>query len=76
MAIRSIRPVRWWEKISAPNLAIHGTADKISPIENARATQKHAGNRIRLIEVEGGDHVLSEHAEGLARSIVLFLEKH
>jgi pimeloyl-ACP methyl ester carboxylesterase len=76
-AIRSIRPGPWWEKITAPILAIHGTADKISPIENARATQKQAGNRIRLIEVEGAGHVLfSEHAERVATSIVNFLKEH
>jgi pimeloyl-ACP methyl ester carboxylesterase len=76
-AIRSIRPGPWWEKITAPILAIHGTDDQISPIENARATQKQAGSRIRLIEVEGAGHVLfSEHAERIVTSIVQFLKEH
>lgn len=76
-AIRSIRPGPWWEKITAPILAIHGTADKISPIENARATQGQAGSRIRLVEVEGAGHVVfSEHAERIATSIVPFLKQH
>jgi pimeloyl-ACP methyl ester carboxylesterase len=76
-AIRSIRPGPWWEKITAPILAIHGTADKISPIENARATKGRAGSRIELLEVEGAGHVLfSEHAERIATSIVPFLKQH
>jgi pimeloyl-ACP methyl ester carboxylesterase len=76
-AIRSIRPGPWWQKVTAPILAIHGTDDKISPVENARATQKQSGGRIHLIEVEGGGHVpFSEHAERIATSIVRFLKEH
>jgi pimeloyl-ACP methyl ester carboxylesterase len=76
-AIRTIRPGTWWEKITAPILAIHGTDDKISPIKNARATTRQAGSRIHLIEVDGGGHVLfSEHADRIATSILQFLKEH
>ena len=53
-------------------LTIHGTADRVIPIEDGRAWDAHIP-RHRLLEVEGGDHnfrAAPEHRQQVVAAIV------
>jgi pimeloyl-ACP methyl ester carboxylesterase len=63
------------EQIAAPTLVLHGTADPLVPLAQA----KHTASKIpdaRLITVEGGDHTFfASHYDQVWPEVVAFLNK-
>lgn len=54
-----------WQKVTAPVLVLHGTADTIMSDADSRAiadivNRTHPGNA-RFVEIKGGDHALAVH---------------
>jgi uncharacterized protein len=50
--------------VRVPWLLVHGTADELVPLRDARDARAAAGGRPELVELAGADHVFSgRHAE-------------
>lgn len=79
--LKATSPVRLVEKIQAPVLLIHGTADLRVPFSQGKdmaSALKRAGKRHRFIEQEDGDHHLSQqvHRTQFFRELEAFLAEH
>lgn len=79
--LRATSPALQAERIRAPVLLVHGTADRSVPVEQSRdmaAALRSAGKPHRYIEQEGGDHYLSryEHRLGFFQAMEQFLDQH
>ena len=63
-------------KIDIPTLILHGTADRILPI-NGQGRRLHAAlPDARYVEIEGGPHVMCvSHAEDVNRELLAFLRE-
>jgi dipeptidyl aminopeptidase/acylaminoacyl peptidase len=79
--LRATSPALQAERIRAPVLLVHGTADRTVPVEQsegmARALRR-AGKTYRYIEQEGGDHFLSRYAHRIEffTALETFLGQH
>lgn len=64
-----------FERIAAPTLVIHGTADDVVPFNHARAAATQIPGA-ELLEIEGGEHVaLFTHLAPIRAGVRAFLEK-
>jgi len=54
-------------QVRVPWLLVHGTADTVVPIEDSRVARGRAGGEVRLVELEGVDHVFT--GDGTARMV-------
>jgi pimeloyl-ACP methyl ester carboxylesterase len=76
-------PPGWLEDFSAdiaridvPTLILHGTADRILPIDGQGRRLHAALPDARYVEIEGGPHVMCvTHAEEINRELVAFLRE-
>jgi dienelactone hydrolase len=77
--LRATSPARQAEHIQVPVLLVHGSVDRVVPVEQsadmARAV-KRAGKSYRYIEQDGGDHHLSryEHRLEFFKALEAFLD--
>src|SRR3954452_21318228 len=62
------------KRIDVPTLIVHGTADRILPIDGQGRRLHAALPEARYVEIDGGPHVLAvTHAEELNRELLAFL---
>src|SRR3954452_5134291 len=62
--------------IDVPTLILHGTADRILPIDGQGRRLHAALPSARYVEIEGGPHVMCvTHAEAVNRELVAFLRE-
>lgn len=59
---------------SMPLLVLHGTADAIVPLPQARKLYHEAGEPKQLTLIEGGDHQFSQHAAEAAAAVINWLK--
>lgn len=57
-------------KIATPWLLVHGTADELVPLQDSVDAKRAAGDRPRLVELEGVDHRFSGHEAAMAAAVV------
>jgi pimeloyl-ACP methyl ester carboxylesterase len=62
------------KEIRIPVLIIHGTADRVVPIENSRELAEQVENS-RLVEVEGADHSYKGKEQETAKIIAQWINK-
>ena len=63
-------------RIDVPTLILHGTADRILPIEGQGRRLHAALPDARYVEIEGGPHVgCVTHAEEINRELLAFLRE-
>jgi dipeptidyl aminopeptidase/acylaminoacyl peptidase len=79
--LRATSPALHAERIRAPVLLLHGTADRSVPVQQSQGMAralKSAGKAHRYIEQEGGDHHLSRqgHRTEFFRELETFLDQH
>jgi dienelactone hydrolase len=79
--LKATSPVRLADKIRAPVLLIHGTADLSVPFSQSKdmaSALQRAGKRYRFIEQEDGDHHLGQqvHRTEFFRELEAFLAEH
>ncbi len=79
--LRDTSPALQAARIQAPVLLVHGTSDRIVPVEQSQDMAKalrRAGKSYRYIEQEGGDHWLSrfQHRLEFFRALESFLDHH
>ncbi len=81
--IATIRCIESWaedfredaRKVMIPCLVIHGTADKITPIEFTGLRLQALLPRCRYVEIEGGPHgVIISHAQEVNSALIGFLK--
>lgn len=61
-------------KIDIPTLILHGTADRILPIDGQGRRLHAALPQARYVEIEGGPHVMAlSHADEVNRELLAFL---
>lgn len=79
--LRATSPARQVERIQSPVLLVHGTVDRVVPVDQSAdmaKALKRSGKTYRYIEQEGGDHHLSryEHRVEFFKALESFLDKH
>ncbi len=79
--LRNRSPVNFVEKITTPVLLVHGTDDRSVKVEQSRDMEKamrKAGKHVEYIELDGGDHHLSNNDHRLTTFSAMdeFLAKH
>lgn len=79
--LRATSPARQAERIQVPVLLVHGSVDRVVPVEQSAdmaKALKRAGKSHRYIEQEGGDHHLSryEHRLEFFKALEAFLDEH
>ncbi|MBI3437527.1 MAG: prolyl oligopeptidase family serine peptidase [Proteobacteria bacterium] len=60
---RAHSPANFADQVHIPVLLIHGTNDTVTPISQSRLMQRRlldAGRQVRLVELAGDDHYLSQ----------------
>ena len=63
------------EKITAPTLVLHGSADELVPFSHARLIAKKVSNAV-LVKVKGGGHLFfATHKEKVLPVVTQFLER-
>ncbi len=65
---------QWMESIKIPPLLIHGTKDRIAPIENVRK-EIILLSQARLIELEAGHDIIFTKSHEVAKEIATFLRQ-
>ena len=79
--LRATSPARNAEGIRAPVLLVHGTVDRVVPVDQSETMAKalrRAGKPYQYIELDGGDHHLTRHSHRMAffRALESFLDEH
>lgn len=79
--IRAVSPVNLTDRVRIPILLIHGTDDTVVPIQQSRLMQRRlqaAGKDVRLVELTGDDHWLSDEPTRvqMLRELEGFLAQH
>nr|WP_275574379.1 alpha/beta hydrolase [Natrinema altunense] len=69
-----MRRQRSFRGIRVPTLVLHGTDDRVAPVENARLLEeKIADSRVEL--VEGGSHLFFiENADEVTEAVLSFID--
>jgi non-heme chloroperoxidase len=61
--------------IDVPTLVVHGTADRILPIDATARTLPELNSYVTVVEVDGAPHALAwTHPEEVNKSILAFVE--
>ncbi len=64
------------KKVQVPSLVIHGSGDKITPVDICGRRLKSMLPRCEYLEIDGGPHgLLASHAEEVNAALVRFLNK-
>ncbi|WP_286264734.1 alpha/beta hydrolase family protein [Thalassotalea atypica] len=79
--LKLISPINYVEQINVPVLLIHGEYDKVVPLHQSKYMEdklKDANKVVELIELEHGDHYLSNGANRMKalEAIDGFIQKH
>jgi dipeptidyl aminopeptidase/acylaminoacyl peptidase len=79
--LRATSPALQAERIQAPVLLVHGSADRVVPVQHSRsmaAALQRARKPVRYVEQDGGNHHLGSHRHRLAffRLLAGFLGEH
>ncbi len=61
------------QRIQVPMLILHGTRDEQVPVSDSREFARKAGDLVSLVEIENGDHRLTDHKGRLADEILSFV---
>ena len=76
-AVRRTPRQEWWAAGEGPLLVIHGTQDRITPVENAIALKQDFPDRVRLLTLPDAGHaLLTEEPAVIEQAIVSFLREH
>jgi dipeptidyl aminopeptidase/acylaminoacyl peptidase len=80
-SVRAASPINLAERVQIPILLIHGTDDTIVPISQSRRMHSRlrgAGKDVRLVELRGDDHWLSDAPTRIQmlREMETFLAQH
>lgn len=82
-ALAAMSPLTYLDKNDPPFFLVHGSADKVVPVEMTRefaVELKKIGHEFIYIEVEGGNHSLTrshpEKASEVFRASLAFIKKH
>lgn len=62
-------------RLRVPALILHGTRDEQVPVDDSRRVAAASGGRVKLVEIPGGDHRLTDHKEKLAQEILAFVRR-
>lgn len=60
---------------STPVLIVHGDADDVVPVEQARALRQAASRSIELVILKGADHAFSRHRRQMVEAVVEWLAR-
>jgi len=55
--------------IKVPWLLVHGTADDVVPLQDSLAIFERANDPKQLVQIEGADHVFSEHTPNMVKVV-------
>jgi uncharacterized protein len=63
--------------LAQPLLILHGTADRIVPLEHGEALHAAGGTGAELVRIEGGDHLLTDrgHAQEAVAALTDWLQR-
>ena len=64
------------QRIKVPTLIIHGSDDKVVPLDQAYLMWKHANEPKQMEIINGGDHQLANHASIVANILLSWLKQH
>jgi pimeloyl-ACP methyl ester carboxylesterase len=62
-------------RVAAPWLLVHGTADELVPLRDARDARAAAGGRPTLVELPGADHRFTACEAAMASAVVAWLTR-
>jgi dipeptidyl aminopeptidase/acylaminoacyl peptidase len=71
--------VEWADRIRAPLLLIHGTADDRVRADDAlelASKLQHLGGRFELVVFDGDGHGVPAHKREMDRLVIAWFEKH
>ena len=61
--------------IQIPWLLVHGTADDVVPLQDSQDIFERANEPKRLAQIEGADHVFSEHTPDMIKIVVTWVRE-
>ena len=72
----AIAPVNTVTRITCPVLLVHGRADRVVPVEDARLIHaRSCGAHVRLLEIDGADHDSVDRIEDHVGALLEFLRR-
>jgi pimeloyl-ACP methyl ester carboxylesterase len=60
--------------VACPWLLLHGTADELVPLQDARDAHAAARTHVTLHEIEGADHRFAGYEDAMAETVVAWIE--
>lgn len=72
----TIAPMNTVTRITCPVLLVHGRADRVVPVEDARLIHaRSSGTHVHLLEIDGADHDSVDRIEEHVGALMEFLEQ-